>query len=63
MNIPDEFPILVGCGQLTQRAEDPLAAQEPLDLMEQALRRADDDGRRAMTTTNDVDLMEAMERD
>ncbi len=33
-------PILVGCGQLTQREDDPDAALSPMDLTEAAARRA-----------------------
>ena len=36
-------PVLVGCGQVRQRAEDPLTAREPLDLMEEACRLAAED--------------------
>jgi acetyl-CoA C-acetyltransferase len=36
-------PVLVGVGQVLQRAEDPRAAAEPLQLMVDALRRAGDD--------------------
>jgi len=38
-------PVLVGCGQVLQRAEDPTTAREPLDLMESACRRAAEDAR------------------
>jgi acetyl-CoA C-acetyltransferase len=36
-------PVLVGCGQILQRAEDPALAQEPLGLMIQAAERAAED--------------------
>lgn len=37
------IPVLVGCGQVTQRESDPRAALQPLDLMSQAARLAADD--------------------
>ncbi len=37
------IPVLVGCGQVTQREPDPLAALEPMDLTAQAARQAADD--------------------
>lgn len=36
-------PVLVGCGQLKQRVEDPREGIEPIALMMEALRRAADD--------------------
>ena len=36
-------PVLVGCGQITQRCDDPRNGDEPLDLIESALRRAAED--------------------
>ncbi len=39
----EHTPVLVGCGQITQRESDPLAALAPLDLMAQAARLAADD--------------------
>jgi acetyl-CoA C-acetyltransferase len=36
-------PLLVGVGAITQREEDPVAAQEPLGLMREALARAAED--------------------
>lgn len=41
--IDERTPILVGCGQVTQRESDPRAALAPLDLMAQAARLAADD--------------------
>ena len=38
-----KIPILVGCGQITQREEDPAAAQSPMDLTEAAVRQAAED--------------------
>ncbi|MEE2677091.1 MAG: acetyl-CoA acetyltransferase [Myxococcota bacterium] len=43
MTLDPQTPVLVGVGTVQQRAEDPSAAQEPLDLMERALRRAGED--------------------
>ena len=39
----DNTPVLVGCGQITQREPDPRAAQTPLALMASAARLAADD--------------------
>ena len=39
----DRCPVLVGCGQITQREPDPRAALAPLDLMALAAQRAADD--------------------
>ncbi len=39
----DNIPVLVGCGQITQRQPDPRAALAPLPLMAQAARLAADD--------------------
>ncbi|HKA94017.1 MAG TPA: acetyl-CoA acetyltransferase [Acidimicrobiia bacterium] len=36
-------PVLVGAGQATQRAEDPVQAREPIDLLADAARAADAD--------------------
>jgi acetyl-CoA C-acetyltransferase len=41
--LPDRTPVLVGAAQVVQRAEDPLRAREPLELMEDALRAAAED--------------------
>jgi acetyl-CoA C-acetyltransferase len=43
--IPDRTPVIVGAAQVLQRAEDPLLAREPLELMEDALRAAAEDAR------------------
>jgi len=37
------IPILVGCGQITQREQDPLAALSPIDLTADAARKASND--------------------
>ncbi len=39
----DATPVLVGCGQVTQREPDPAAALEPVELMAEAGRRAAED--------------------
>jgi hypothetical protein len=36
----DRAPVIVGVGEITQRTKDPALAQEPLALMEAALRGA-----------------------
>jgi acetyl-CoA C-acetyltransferase len=43
MTNAERAPVLVGAAQLSQRAEDPKAAREPLLLMEDALRAAAED--------------------
>jgi acetyl-CoA C-acetyltransferase len=40
--VPPRTPVLVGAAQLSQRAEDPALAREPIALMEDALRLAAD---------------------
>ncbi len=42
---PSRSPVLVGVGQVRQRAEDPLEAREPLELMAEAAERAAEDAR------------------
>ena len=39
----NRIPILVGCGQITQREADPAAAQSPMDLTAAAARQAAED--------------------
>ena len=39
----DRTPILVGCGQITQREDDPLKAMAPIDLTAAAARQAAED--------------------
>ena len=41
--VPPRTPVLVGAAQLSQRAEDPSLADEPIVLMERALRLAAED--------------------
>ena len=36
-------PVLVGCGQITQREKDPLRARSPMDLTADAARAAAED--------------------
>src|SRR5688572_6949482 len=43
MPVPPRTPVLVGVAQLSQRAEDPALAKEPLERMEDALRAAAED--------------------
>lgn len=43
MTTDDRTPILVGCGQLTQRDADPGVALDPLSMMVETARRAADD--------------------
>jgi len=43
MSAARSIPVLVGVGQVLQRAEDPREAAEPLELMVAALRRAGED--------------------
>ncbi len=43
-NIPeDRIPVIVGVGEIVDRPKDITAGLEPLDLLEQALRRAEED--------------------
>jgi acetyl-CoA C-acetyltransferase len=42
--MPDpNYPILVGFGQITQKTDDPRTSREPIELMAEAARRAEDD--------------------
>jgi acetyl-CoA acetyltransferase len=45
MRFPDDDrrPVIVGIGEVVDRVDDPLDAREPLELMAEALRRADAD--------------------
>jgi acetyl-CoA C-acetyltransferase len=43
MPVPPRTPVLVGAAQLSQRAEDPALAREPIVLMRDALRLAAED--------------------
>ena len=43
LSVPPRTPVLVGAAQLSQRAEDPALAKEPIALMEDALRAAAED--------------------
>ena len=40
---PERTPVLVGSGQINDRPDDPVAGLDSLELMEAALRRADED--------------------
>jgi acetyl-CoA C-acetyltransferase len=41
--LPSEYPVIVGAGQITNRARDLSQAREPLDLMAEAARKAEGD--------------------
>jgi len=41
--VASDYPVIVGVGQVTNRAKDLREAREPLDLMTEAARRAEDD--------------------
>lgn len=43
MTIDPRTPVLIGCGQVKQRVDDPLDAVEPLELMREAARLAERD--------------------
>ena len=36
MSINDNTPVLVGCGQVTQKVSDPREAKNPIELMKEA---------------------------
>ncbi|WP_310497272.1 acetyl-CoA acetyltransferase [Sandarakinorhabdus sp.] len=40
---PDRTPVIIGVGEITHRPADPASALEPLELMAQAVRSADED--------------------
>jgi len=44
MNSADRIPVIVGIGEITDRPQDPAAALEPLSLMADSLRLANEDG-------------------
>ena len=37
MSINDNTPVLVGCGQVTQKVENPMEAKNPIELMKESL--------------------------
>ena len=43
MTIDPRTPVIVGVGQVTQRVDDPSAADEPIDLLARAARSALED--------------------
>src|SRR5689334_16056188 len=48
-NLPDDrIPVIVGVGEIVDRPADIAAGLEPLDLLEQALRRAEADSGAAL---------------
>ncbi|MCP4003935.1 MAG: acetyl-CoA acetyltransferase [bacterium] len=54
MSLDPRTPVLVGCGQLVQRVDDPLDGAEPLDLMQAAAEcAADDSGARDLLRAAD----------
>lgn len=40
---PDRIPVIVGIGEIVDRPKEIIEGLEPLDLLEQALRRAEQD--------------------
>ncbi|MEZ5652184.1 MAG: acetyl-CoA acetyltransferase [Burkholderiaceae bacterium] len=53
-------PVLVGCGQITQREPDPTRALNPLQLTAQAARRAADDSGAGMRLLHALDAVVAI---
>lgn len=51
---PDRLPVIVGVGEITQRSKDPSESQEPLALMESALRAAEQDAGTALLQSIDA---------
>ena len=51
------IPILVGCGQITQREENPAAAQSPMDLTASAARQAAEDAGAGDALLADLDTV------
>jgi acetyl-CoA acetyltransferase len=55
---PDRLPVIVGIGEITDRPADPVDGLEPLALMEQALRRAEEDaGARLLCRLDSLDIV------
>lgn len=50
----DNLPVIVGVGEITQRSKDPAESQEPLALMEAALRAAEQDAGTALLHSADA---------
>ncbi|HUS95705.1 MAG TPA: acetyl-CoA acetyltransferase, partial [Hyphomicrobiaceae bacterium] len=57
MALDDRTPILVGCGQITQREPDPLKALPPIDLTAEAARQALADGEAGSKLTEALDTV------
>ena len=56
--MPDaNTPILIGCGQITQREPDPMAALSPIDLTAEAARRALEDSEGGMALNSALDTI------
>jgi acetyl-CoA C-acetyltransferase len=51
--LPENTPVLVGAGEIIDRPQDPAHGLEPLALMEQALRRAEQDSGATLLTKLD----------
>lgn len=50
----DRLPVIVGVGEITQRSKDPSESQEPLALMDSALRAAEQDAGTALLHSTDA---------
>ena len=60
MTIDPRTPVLVGVGQVTQRVDDPSAADEPIDLLARAARSALEDSGTAALTVDTVAVAQIM---
>ena len=58
-NLPDHrIPVIVGVGEIVDRPRDVTCGLEPLDLLEQALRRAEaDSGARLLHELGSLDVV------
>ncbi|MGV7214636.1 acetyl-CoA acetyltransferase [Bradyrhizobium sp. UFLA05-112] len=55
---PDRVPVIVGIGEIVDRPKEITAGLEPLDLLEQALRRAEEDaGARLLGEVQSLDVV------
>ena len=43
MSIKDNTPVLVGCGQITQKIDNPKEAKNPIELMRESSLKAFED--------------------
>ena len=58
MNDPAKIPVIIGIGEIVDRAVDPCEVREPIDLMAEALRVADADaGGGLLAKASSVDLI------